>query len=131
MGFHKILKKHDRRLPNPCRAFYLARLHDQSWVRGDYSDVLVSMSRVYSKLRGDEEKEQKESSKQVSFRSAFFCFYSSSLLRRSNLSCSSLLSIIGFCTIYKKVLGSYRRYFISEIHDTSTSSSFLTKDYGW
>jgi SPX domain protein involved in polyphosphate accumulation len=74
MGFHKILKKHDRRLPNPCRAFYLARLHDQSWVRGDYSDVLVSMSRVYSKLRGDEEKEQKESSKQVSFFSAFFLF---------------------------------------------------------
>eukprot|EP01031_Cornospumella_fuschlensis_P036887 gene36887-44750_t len=30
-GFHKILKKHDRRLPNPCRAFYTARLHDQSW----------------------------------------------------------------------------------------------------
>ena len=31
-GFHKILKKHDRRLPNPCRTFYLGRLHDQSWV---------------------------------------------------------------------------------------------------
>jgi SPX domain protein involved in polyphosphate accumulation len=66
MGFHKILKKHDRRLPNPCRAFYLGRLHDQSWVRGDYSDVMVSMSRVYSKLRGDEEKEAEETAKQVS-----------------------------------------------------------------
>ena len=38
-GFHKILKKHDRRLPNPYKAFYISRLHDQSWVRGDYSDV--------------------------------------------------------------------------------------------
>jgi SPX domain protein involved in polyphosphate accumulation len=69
MGFHKILKKHDRRLPNPCRAFYLARLHDQSWVRGDYSDVLVSMSRVYSRLRGDEEKEAVEDAKQDFVRS--------------------------------------------------------------
>eukprot|EP00981_Chlorochromonas_danica_P013550 scaffold6470_cov243-Ochromonas_danica.AAC.2 len=68
-GFHKILKKHDRRLPNPCRAFYAARLHDQSWVRGDYSDVIVSMSRVYSKLRGDEEVEEKENAKQDFVRS--------------------------------------------------------------
>ena len=30
-GFHKILKKHDRHLPNPCKAFYTARLHDQAW----------------------------------------------------------------------------------------------------
>ena len=28
-GFVKILKKHDRRLPYPCKALYLARLHDQ------------------------------------------------------------------------------------------------------
>lgn len=64
-GFHKILKKHDRRLPNPCRAFYTARLHDQSWVRGDYSDVIVTMSRVYSLLRGDEKVEEKDDAKQV------------------------------------------------------------------
>ncbi|RYH21545.1 VTC domain-containing protein [archaeon] len=68
-GFHKILKKHDRRLPNPCRAFYTARLHDQSWVRGDYSDVIVSMSRVYSKLRGDEEKEGNDNERQDFVRS--------------------------------------------------------------
>lgn len=68
-GFHKILKKHDRRLPNPCRAFYAARLHDQSWVRGDYSDVIVSMSRVYSKLRGDEEVQEVENAKQDFVRS--------------------------------------------------------------
>lgn len=65
-GFHKILKKHDKRLPNPCKSFYTARLHDQSWVRGDYSDVIVSMSRVYSALRGDEEVEAKEDERQVS-----------------------------------------------------------------
>lgn len=65
MGFHKILKKHDRRLPNPCKEFYMARLHDQSWVRGDFSDIMVTMSRVYSKLRGDEAKEAEETEKQV------------------------------------------------------------------
>ncbi|KAJ1436068.1 VTC domain-containing protein [Ochromonadaceae sp. CCMP2298] len=68
-GFHKILKKHDRRLPNPCKAFYTSRLHDQSWVRGDYSDVIVSMSRVYSALRGDEEVEAKEEAAQNFVRS--------------------------------------------------------------
>ena len=64
-AFHKILKKHDKRLPNPCRAFYTARLHSQSWVRGDYSDVLVSMSRVFSALRGDQEVEEKFDERQV------------------------------------------------------------------
>jgi SPX domain protein involved in polyphosphate accumulation/uncharacterized membrane protein YidH (DUF202 family) len=69
MGFHKILKKHDKHLPNPCRTFYTARLHEQSWVRGDYSDVLVTMSRVYSKLRGDQEIEEQENAKQDFVRS--------------------------------------------------------------
>jgi SPX domain protein involved in polyphosphate accumulation/uncharacterized membrane protein YidH (DUF202 family) len=68
-GFHKILKKHDRRLPNPCRSFYISRLHDQSWVRGDYSDVIVAMSRVYSTIRGDEEVQEKENEKQDFVRS--------------------------------------------------------------
>eukprot|EP01038_Epipyxis_sp_PR26KG_P008677 gene8677-11725_t len=68
-GFHKILKKHDRRLPNPCRAFYTSRLHDQSWVRGDFSDVIVSMSRAYAALRGDEAVEGKDSEKQNFVRS--------------------------------------------------------------
>lgn len=68
-GFHKILKKHDRRLPNPCKAFYTTRLHDQSWVRGDYSDVMVKMSKVYSSLRGDEKVEEKESAAQNFVRS--------------------------------------------------------------
>ena len=68
-GFHKILKKHDRWLPNPCKAFYLTRLHDQGWVRGDYSDVIVSMSRAYSALRQDEKVEEKEAEAQDFVRS--------------------------------------------------------------
>jgi len=54
MGFHKILKTHDRHLPsNPCKAFYLKRLHDQAWVRGDYSDVMVRLSEAFSQMRDD------------------------------------------------------------------------------
>jgi SPX domain protein involved in polyphosphate accumulation/uncharacterized membrane protein YidH (DUF202 family) len=68
-GFHKILKKHDRWLPNPCKAFYLTRLHDQRWVRGDYSDIIVSMSDIYSVLRGDEKVEEKDSGAQSFVRS--------------------------------------------------------------
>ena len=34
MGFHKILKKHDKMLPaTPCRQFYIAHLHNQPWVQ--------------------------------------------------------------------------------------------------
>lgn len=64
-GFHKILKKHDRRLPNPCKAFYIARLHEQSWVRGDFSDVIVTMSRIYSTIRGDAHNAPNQDEKQV------------------------------------------------------------------
>ena len=28
-GFRKIMKKHDKNLPNPCSALYLGRLHNQ------------------------------------------------------------------------------------------------------
>jgi SPX domain protein involved in polyphosphate accumulation len=66
MGFHKILKKHDKKLPNPCKSFYIVRLQGQSWLRADYSDIMVSMSRVYSKLRGDKVKVADETAKQVS-----------------------------------------------------------------
>lgn len=64
MGFSKILKKHDKRLPNPCRAFYLGRLHEQSWIRGDYSDVMVTLSRIYSRMRKDTVKQAKETAKE-------------------------------------------------------------------
>ena len=87
MGFHKILKKHDKNLPqSPCRQFYISHLHNQPWVQvraggragvrrflwwhrdvgghvwliilnsamqGNYSDLLVTLSNVYSELRGD------------------------------------------------------------------------------
>lgn len=43
-GVHKILKKHDKLLPHsPCRQFYIAHLHQQPWVQGTYSDVLVQV----------------------------------------------------------------------------------------
>lgn len=55
MGFHKILKKHDKHLPNNlCKAFYVNRMHAQAWVRGDYSDLVVQLSHIYSSLRKDE-----------------------------------------------------------------------------
>ncbi|KAJ8598172.1 hypothetical protein CTAYLR_007356 [Chrysophaeum taylorii] len=47
----KLLKKHDKVLPTlpPIKAFYIARMHDMRWVRNDYSDVVVRLSRLYAK----------------------------------------------------------------------------------
>ena len=54
LGFHKILKKHDKNLPHaPCQQFYVAHLHHQPWVQGNYSALLVQLSSVYAALRGD------------------------------------------------------------------------------
>eukprot|EP01024_Parvocaulis_polyphysoides_P026125 TRINITY_DN2383_c0_g1_i13.p1 TRINITY_DN2383_c0_g1~~TRINITY_DN2383_c0_g1_i13.p1 ORF type:complete len:750 (-),score=93.88 TRINITY_DN2383_c0_g1_i13:114-2363(-) len=54
LAFHKILKKHDKQLPHaPCRQFYTPHLHHQPWVQGGYSDLLVHLSNVHSRLRGD------------------------------------------------------------------------------
>jgi SPX domain protein involved in polyphosphate accumulation/uncharacterized membrane protein YidH (DUF202 family) len=54
LGFHKILKKHDKNLPHaPCQQFYVAHLHHQPWVQGNYSGLLVQLSSVYAALRGD------------------------------------------------------------------------------
>ena len=48
-GIRKLLKKHDKVLPErPCAAFYTARMHDMRWVRNDYSDVVVRLSRLYA-----------------------------------------------------------------------------------
>ena len=34
LGFHKILKKHDKMLPHsPCQQFYVSHLHNQPWVQ--------------------------------------------------------------------------------------------------
>jgi SPX domain protein involved in polyphosphate accumulation len=70
MGFHKILKKHDKYLPNnPCKAFYVNRLHAQAWVRGDYSDVVVRLSNIYAALRSDHTAEENKDASQSFLRS--------------------------------------------------------------
>lgn len=70
MGFHKILKKHDKRLPhNPCKAFYVNRLHAQAWVRGDYSDIVVRLSNIYAALRDDHVAEENKDASQSFLRS--------------------------------------------------------------
>lgn len=70
MGVHKILKKHDKLLPHsPCRQFYIAHLHQQPWVQGTYSDVLVQLSNVYSQLRGDSTGQKNEDAAQGFVRS--------------------------------------------------------------
>ncbi len=57
-AIYKSLKKHDKLLPRspPCRKFYMSRLHNRrkSWMRGDYSDVLVCLSRLFGDVRGDQ-----------------------------------------------------------------------------
>jgi len=69
MGFHKILKKHDEHIPrNPIKVFYVNRMHGQAWVRGDYSDVVVRLSAIYSILRDDAAApENNDSTKSQSF----------------------------------------------------------------
>ena len=53
LAFHKILKKHDKSLPIPCRRFYIARLHDQRWMKRDYSKIFVRLSEIHSRLRDE------------------------------------------------------------------------------
>ena len=66
MGFHKILKKHDKMLPAaPCRQFYIAHLHAQPWVQGNYSELVVRLSAAFSELRGDTLAEAEASSAQA------------------------------------------------------------------
>jgi len=70
MGFHKILKKHDKYCPaNPCKTFYVNRMHSQAWVRGDYSDVVVRLSEIYSTLRNDQVAEENTDASQSFLRS--------------------------------------------------------------
>lgn len=70
LGFHKILKKHDKMLPHaPIRQFYISHLHNQPWVQGNYSDVLVLLSNIYSDLRGDTSGVKNEDSAQGFVRS--------------------------------------------------------------
>jgi len=69
MAFSKILKKHDKLLPNPAKPFYMARLLNQKWIRGDYSGVLVKMSRIHSTIRADVSGKQDTAGKQDFVRS--------------------------------------------------------------
>jgi SPX domain protein involved in polyphosphate accumulation len=70
MGFHKILKKHDKHISaTPIKAFYVARMHGQAWVRGDYSDVVVRLSSIYSTLRNDTPSQESEDASQSFLRS--------------------------------------------------------------
>lgn len=70
MGFHKILKKHDKMLPHtPCRQFYISHLHNQPWVQGNYSELMVILSGVFSQLRGDQLAEAQGGSAQAFNRS--------------------------------------------------------------
>mmetsp|Transcript_24083 Transcript_24083/g.27873 ORF Transcript_24083/g.27873 Transcript_24083/m.27873 type:complete len:739 (+) Transcript_24083:181-2397(+) len=70
MGFHKILKKHDKYCPaNPCKTFYINRMHSQAWVRGDYSDVVVRLSAIYTALRNDQVGEENTDPSQSFLRS--------------------------------------------------------------
>lgn len=70
MGFHKILKKHDKNSPqHQCKQFYITRMHNQAWVRGDYSDVVVRLSSIYSALRDDNVAEENKDASQSFLRS--------------------------------------------------------------
>ena len=69
-GFSKILKKHDRWIPqNPCKAFYMKRLMEQDWTQGKYTDIIVIMSQIYSCIRQDVVPEVVKTEKQEFVRS--------------------------------------------------------------
>lgn len=69
-GFHKILKKHDKNLPeHPCKGFYINRLHAQAWVRGDYSDIVVRLSDIYAAVRKDHVAQENKDASQSFLRS--------------------------------------------------------------
>ncbi|KAI8103362.1 hypothetical protein M9435_004701 [Picochlorum sp. BPE23] len=71
MGFHKILKKHDKQLPHsPCRQFYISHLHNQPWVQGSYADLLVTLGKVYAEIRGDVVESQPVDTSSVEVRSS-------------------------------------------------------------
>jgi hypothetical protein len=121
-GFHKILKKHDRRLPNPCKNFYISRLHDQSWVRGDHSDIMVVMSRVYSALRGDVAVNEKESARQV--------FHDSIIYFVTVIANCLYIYFQEFRAVNEEVLGSHREYLLSQVLHSSAPAGIPPEDNG-
>lgn len=66
LGLHKILKKHDKNIPDMrVHAFYANWIHREKWLSGDYSEELVMLSNVFSKIRGDTTGVKNEDSAQV------------------------------------------------------------------
>lgn len=64
-AFEKLLKNHDRLLPNtPCHQFYMSKLRNQGWIRNDFSDVFVTLSDCHSLLRQDSTGQQNTDAKQ-------------------------------------------------------------------
>jgi len=70
MGVHKILKKHDKNVKEqPIRQFYISRVHQQPWVQGNFSDIIVHLSNIHSLLRQDATGQKNEDSAQGFVRS--------------------------------------------------------------
>lgn len=66
LGLHKILKKHDKNMPDMrVHAFYASWIHREKWLSGDYSEELVMLSNVFSQIRGDTTGVKNEDSAQV------------------------------------------------------------------
>ena len=54
MAFLRILEKHDEHITKvPCKEFYLSKLHQQSWIKDDFSKSFVLLSKIHGKLRGE------------------------------------------------------------------------------
>ena len=120
-AFRKILKKHDKNLPNPCSSLYLGRLHDQAWVKGDYSDIIVNISRIYSTLRGDQVKEDTSGAAQV-------CCS----LPCARITLPDLAAVVseGFHAVHDQVLGEAGARVESEIYDQQGASSLPAGYHG-
>lgn len=53
----------------PIRQFYISRVHQQPWVQGNYSDILVQLSNIHSLLRQDKTGQKNEDAAQGFVRS--------------------------------------------------------------
>ena len=54
LGFHHLLKLHDKRFPQARYLdFYVKKMHTMGWIKGNHSKIFVNLSRLMSTLRGD------------------------------------------------------------------------------
>ena len=61
LGFHQLLKLHDKRFPQArYHDFYVKKMHTMGWVKGNHSKIFVHLSRLMSTLRGDVSGKRKE-----------------------------------------------------------------------